>query len=157
MAPAGCRGRRWPILCRGAPGCVPRTRADPQSVYRIEAGDSEKFPVALHAPIYPPRPHFLTSSPASDLNSGQWRPLSRSLTRYWHAFGSPPQAHTLTAPFGPSRTLEGAPDGLQRTAPPEDGSTADPPTFRSSPGTSSNAGACLPRPQNAPRCPTLAR
>ena len=37
---------------------------------RIEAGDFEEFPVALHGPIYPPRPHLLTSSPASDLDSG---------------------------------------------------------------------------------------
>jgi hypothetical protein len=37
---------------------------------RIEAGDFEEFPVALHGPVYPPRPHFLTCSPASDLDSG---------------------------------------------------------------------------------------
>ena len=37
---------------------------------RIEAGDFEEFPVALHGAVYPPRPHVLTRSPASDLNSG---------------------------------------------------------------------------------------
>jgi hypothetical protein len=35
---------------------------------RIEAGDPEELPVALHVPIYPPRPHFLTLSPASDFH-----------------------------------------------------------------------------------------
>src|ERR687898_875145 len=37
---------------------------------RIEAGEAQELPVALHAPIYPPRPHFLALSPASDLHSG---------------------------------------------------------------------------------------
>jgi hypothetical protein len=27
---------------------------------RIEAGDPEELPIALHVPIYPPRPRFLT-------------------------------------------------------------------------------------------------
>jgi CBS domain-containing protein len=44
-------------------------------VYPDRAGDSEEFPVALHAPIYPPRPHFLTLSPASDLHSGHASPF----------------------------------------------------------------------------------
>ena len=41
----------------------------------IEAGDPEELPVALHAPIYPPRPHFLTFSPASDFHSGHAKPF----------------------------------------------------------------------------------
>lgn len=41
----------------------------------IEAGGSEEFPVALHTPIDPPRPHFLALSPASDLDSGHAGPF----------------------------------------------------------------------------------
>jgi hypothetical protein len=62
----------------------------------------------LHGPVYPSRPHVLTCSPASDLNSGHVLvPFSVRLTRSWHAYGSPPQADTLTAPFGPSRRRKG--------------------------------------------------
>jgi hypothetical protein len=43
---------------------------------RSEAGGPEELRVALHAPIYPPRPHFLTLAPASDLHSGHPSPLS---------------------------------------------------------------------------------
>lgn len=41
----------------------------------IEAGGPEELPVALHVPIYPPRPHFLTLSPASDFHSGHAGPF----------------------------------------------------------------------------------
>jgi CBS domain-containing protein len=47
----------------------------------IEAGDPEEFSVALHAAIYPPRPHFLTFPPASDLHSGHAGPFLRSFIR----------------------------------------------------------------------------
>jgi hypothetical protein len=46
----------------------------------IKACDFEEFPVALHAPIYPPRPHFLTLSPASDLHSGHASPFVRCVS-----------------------------------------------------------------------------
>jgi hypothetical protein len=36
---------------------------------RVEARGAKEFSVALHAPIYPPRPDVLTLSPASDLDS----------------------------------------------------------------------------------------
>jgi hypothetical protein len=42
-----------------------------KSRIRIEASDLEELPVALHAPIYPPRPHVLALPPASDLHSRQ--------------------------------------------------------------------------------------
>jgi hypothetical protein len=45
---------------------------------RIEASDLEELPVALDAPIYPPRPHVLALSPASDLHSGQCQSFLRS-------------------------------------------------------------------------------
>lgn len=55
---------------------------------RIEAGDHEESPVALHAPIYPPRPDVLTLSPASDLHSGHAKSLSSVRERdSWHPFG----------------------------------------------------------------------
>jgi hypothetical protein len=36
---------------------------------RVEAGDAQESSVALHAPIYPPRPYVLTLSAPSDLDS----------------------------------------------------------------------------------------
>ena len=51
---------------------------------RIEARDHEEFPVALDAPIDPPRPHFLALAPAPDLHSGHAGPsLPCSRIRSW--------------------------------------------------------------------------
>jgi hypothetical protein len=48
-------------------------------------------------------------------------PFSVRLTRSWHAFGSPPQADTLTAPFVPSRRRKGDGYGLTFRLELEDG------------------------------------
>lgn len=54
---------------------------------RVEAGNLEEFPVALHAPIYPPCPHLLALSPATNFYSGHSGPSFTSAvsSRYWHA------------------------------------------------------------------------
>jgi len=54
---------------------------------RIEAREDEEFPVALDAPVYPPRPHFLTLTPAPDLYSGHASPSFR-FGELRRAFGS---------------------------------------------------------------------
>jgi hypothetical protein len=46
---------------------------------RIEARDNEEFPVALDAPVDPPRPHFLALTPAPDLHSGHASPSLHAL------------------------------------------------------------------------------
>ena len=42
---------------------------------RVEAGNLEEFPVALHAPIYPPCPYLLALSPATNFYSGHAGPF----------------------------------------------------------------------------------
>jgi len=52
----------------------------------VEAGDAEEFSVALHLPIYPPRPYVLTLSPSPDLDSRHASPfLFGSDQRQYHA------------------------------------------------------------------------
>lgn len=54
---------------------------------RIEARGDEECSVALDASIYPPRPHFLTLTPAPDLYSGHASPSFR-FGELRRAFGS---------------------------------------------------------------------
>jgi hypothetical protein len=78
---------------------------------RIEAGGFEEFPVALHAPIDPPRPHFLTLSPASDLDSGHAGPFSPFVSEILACVRS---CIAIFSP-GPGRMTTGNEKGLKPT------------------------------------------
>ena len=67
---------------------------------RIEAGDPEELPIALHPPVYPPRPHFLTLPPAPNLDSRQRDPFSRLFKREYrheHEVVNVPQRGPVSA------------------------------------------------------------
>jgi hypothetical protein len=72
---ASVRSIRWDIKDNGGRSLVQesldelreRVRIHEASA-RVEAGDAQEPLVALHAPIYPPRPYVLTLSASSDLD-----------------------------------------------------------------------------------------